>query len=106
MPGTEPLPTVPNWEMWSVTAYVTNTLTWHARPIGAPHAYAHADSVPGLVTAAIEWLDRPQSEIDSTIADLRRKLDSTPESFKQERQHLEACIETETVARRSRAGMS
>ena len=104
MTDIEPLPNVAGWEMWPVTSYVTNTQTWHARPIGSPQAVAHADSVPRLVTAVAEWLDRPQSEIDETVADLRRKLDSTPAKYVQTRNHLTACIETELTALRSRAG--
>ena len=104
MTDIEPLPNVAEWEMWAVTAYVTNTTTWHARPIGSPQAVVHADSVPRLITAAVEWLDRPQSEIDETVADLRRQLDGTPEKYEQTRNHLTACIETELIALRSRAG--
>jgi hypothetical protein len=101
----EPLPGVPGFEMWSVTVYLPNSLTWHARPIGSPQAVAHADTVPGLVIAAVDWLDRPQDQVDDTIADLRRKLDGTPENFEQERRHLAACIETEVTARTSRASL-
>jgi hypothetical protein len=105
MPELEPLPGVPSWEMWSVTVYVTRSMTWHARPVGAPQAVVHADSVPRLVTAVVEWLDRPQSEIDAAVADLRRKLDDTSERYEHTRNHLAACIETELVALRTRAGM-
>jgi hypothetical protein len=99
----EPLPGVPGWEMWSVASYIDQRTTWSGRPVGSPHALVHADSVPRLATLAVEWLDKPQSEIDRTVAELRRKLDATPESHVQERVHLAACIDTEYVARRAHA---
>jgi hypothetical protein len=101
----EALPIVAGWEMWPVVSYVTHTTTWHARPVGSPQAVAHADSVPGLIAATVEWLDRPQSQIDETVADLRRKLDSTPERYEPERKHLAALIETELIALRTRSGL-
>jgi hypothetical protein len=98
----EPLPSVTGWEMWSVRVCVTNALTWHARPIGSPQAVVHADSVQRLANAAAEWLDRPQSQIDETLEDLRWKLDNTPDKYQHTRNHLTACIETELIALRSR----
>jgi hypothetical protein len=97
----EPLPGYPRWEMWSVRIFETNSLTWCARPIDAPMAVAHADSVSGLAVAVGEWLDRPQREIDDTVATLRRELDSIPEKYVHQRRHIESRINAELVAIRT-----
>jgi hypothetical protein len=98
------LPEIANWEMWPVPVFGTLTCTWHARPIGSPQAVVHSHDVPGLVTAAAAWLNRSQDEIDNTVADLRRNLDETPEKHAHARNFLEARIDTELTALRSRAG--
>jgi hypothetical protein len=96
------LPGVPGWECWTVTEWTPARVSWHGRPVGAPIAVASADSVPALAAAAVAWLERPQYEIDDAVARLRRQLDSTPEKYAHQRRHIEARIDTELVAIRSR----
>jgi hypothetical protein len=74
------------------------TETWHARPVGAPIAVVHADSVEGLAAAADEWLGRSQDEIDAAVAELRKQMDAYPKSAAHARAHMLRRIETEMIA--------